>query len=138
MKHTLGVPVLQHSVLKPGYSCIRDIQSYFQSLEHPILDNELVVVGDRIFTDIVLANRMRSKSPRRSDSAQKDSHLPMAGDFEGPLAILVEKLWKRDAFGLRVLENTLLRLVKRWSDKDIVAVRSRQHREQSFIKSFKA
>ena len=57
--HALGVPVLCHAALKPSYSCIKDIRAYFAGLPKPVRDDELVVVGDRVFTDVVMARRMK-------------------------------------------------------------------------------
>ena len=65
VSHHLQVPVLSHKVFKPSYSCINAIRTYFSSLRRPVFDDELIVVGDRIFTDIVMANRMRLTNPRR-------------------------------------------------------------------------
>ncbi|PPQ71829.1 hypothetical protein CVT24_006954, partial [Panaeolus cyanescens] len=59
VSYHLSVPVLQHKSFKPAYSCISAIRKYFTTLQEPIKDNELIIVGDRIFTDVVLANRMR-------------------------------------------------------------------------------
>lgn len=115
VSHKLGASVLFHSSLKPGYSCIRDIRAYFSSLPRPVSDRELIVVGDRILTDVVLANRMRSsrKADRHADSFN-ESKLQDSNP-EGPLAIYVDKVWKKDATVLRVLERSLLRLTERYA-----------------------
>lgn len=117
VSHKLGASVLFHNSLKPGYSCIRDIRAYFSSLPRPVADRELIVVGDRILTDVVLANRMRS--PRTADQTadsvselEAKHHDPKP---EGPLAIYVDKVWKKDATVLRALERSLLRLTERYS-----------------------
>ncbi|KAF9450094.1 hypothetical protein P691DRAFT_798553 [Macrolepiota fuliginosa MF-IS2] len=65
VSHHLQVPVLYHKSFKPAYSCVSSIRTYFSSLHRPISDDELIIVGDRIFTDIVLANRMRLTNPKR-------------------------------------------------------------------------
>ncbi|KAH3899271.1 phosphatidylglycerophosphatase SCDLUD_004707 [Saccharomycodes ludwigii] len=61
MKETGSVPVLKHSVKKPG--CQQDILNYFIN-EKKICQNpsEIAIVGDRLFTDIFMANMMKSKS----------------------------------------------------------------------------
>ena len=59
MTYHLRAPALLHKSFKPAYSCIYAIRSYFSSLHSPIPDRELIIVGDRIFTDVVLANWMR-------------------------------------------------------------------------------
>ncbi|KAI3404190.2 hypothetical protein KGF56_002951 [Candida oxycetoniae] len=51
-----GVNVLRHSVKKPG--CIDEIKSYFAKLG--IKPSEIVVIGDRLFTDMLMANMMGS------------------------------------------------------------------------------
>ncbi|EKM81170.1 hypothetical protein AGABI1DRAFT_72020 [Agaricus bisporus var. burnettii JB137-S8] len=64
VSHHLQVPVLYHKSFKPSYSCIKSIRSYFSTLPRPISDDELIIIGDRIFTDIVLSNRMRFTNPK--------------------------------------------------------------------------
>lgn len=51
-----GVTVLRHSIKKPG--CFSEIKDYFQQFN--INDNEILVVGDRLFTDMLMANMMGS------------------------------------------------------------------------------
>ncbi|KAI0764334.1 mitochondrial PGP phosphatase-domain-containing protein [Trametes elegans] len=89
VSHHLSVPVLRHTSLKPSYSCIKSIRAYFASLPRPVRDEELVVVGDRLLTDIVMANRMSHRAP----------------PSVGPLAVWTEGLWKRENLALRALEG---------------------------------
>lgn len=51
-----GIPVLRHSIKKPG--CQEEIMQYF--VRNRIVDSpsEVAVVGDRLFTDIIMANSM--------------------------------------------------------------------------------
>lgn len=54
-----GVPVLRHSTKKPG--CHGEIMQYFKQqgvCQHP---SEVAVVGDRLFTDMIMANIMGAK-----------------------------------------------------------------------------
>lgn len=51
-----GVAVLIHETKKPG--CYPEIQSHFA--ERGILPHEIIIVGDRLFTDILMANMMGS------------------------------------------------------------------------------
>ncbi|CAK9440167.1 uncharacterized protein LODBEIA_P42670 [Lodderomyces beijingensis] len=51
-----GVTVLRHSVKKPG--CLDEIKRYFADLD--VKPNEIIVVGDRLFTDMLMANMMGS------------------------------------------------------------------------------
>ena len=57
LEKNTGVPVLKHSTKKPG--CYEDILSYFkdQNVYDP---REIAIVGDRLFTDILMANIMGS------------------------------------------------------------------------------
>ncbi|KAI0919405.1 hypothetical protein AcV7_006153 [Taiwanofungus camphoratus] len=101
--HHLSVPVLRHPSPKPSYSCIASIRAYFTSLPAPIRDDELVVVGDRILTDVVIANRMARR--------QSPSQLPRR---TGPLAVWTECVWQPDSTAMRWLEKGILRGVERW------------------------
>jgi len=96
ISHYLQVHVLRHHTPKPGYSCIRGIRSYFASLPTPVKDDELVVIGDRIFTDVVMANRMKSGDNGR-----------------GPLAIWTSGVWTKEAMGMRWIEKKLVEAVTR-------------------------
>ena len=53
-------------------------------------DDELVVVGDRVFTDVVMARRMK-----------------------GPLAVWTTDVWQREA--ARLMQRALVDVVRRWS-----------------------
>lgn len=50
----LRAPVLLHAALKPSYACAAATLSALPTLA----PHELIVVGDRIFTDVVLAHRL--------------------------------------------------------------------------------
>jgi phosphatidylglycerophosphatase GEP4 len=54
-----GVAVLRHTTKKPG--CYNEIMSYFR--EQKVCENpsEVAIVGDRLFTDIIMANMMGAK-----------------------------------------------------------------------------
>lgn len=120
MTHHLGVPVLQHKSFKPAYSCITAVRTYFSSLRTPIADHELVVVGDRIFTDIVMANRMYSRRKRAvladpaSSAAEKGTE-EIAQGSQGPLAIWTTGVWQRESMLMRWLERQLVNSVEKWS-----------------------
>lgn len=49
-----GAPVLRHLTKKPG--CYEEIMAYYHKWD--IQPNEIAVVGDRLFTDIMMANTM--------------------------------------------------------------------------------
>ncbi|KAK7691309.1 hypothetical protein QCA50_004703 [Cerrena zonata] len=136
VSHHLSTPVLRHKNLKPSFACISTIRNYFSSLPTPIKDDELIVVGDRIFTDIVLANRMSRKIPSQTKTSEKDSensapteaipHSPSvhAPRRTGPLSIWTTGVWERESMAFRFLEKKLLDGVKKWVvDSNSVAVR---------------
>lgn len=57
LERDTGVTVLRHPTKKPG--CHEEIMAYFakQGIEKP---SEIVVIGDRLFTDMLMANMMGS------------------------------------------------------------------------------
>ena len=92
MSHYLKVPVLRHSSFKPSYSCIASIRGYFRSLPSAIREDELVIVGDRILTDVVLANRMRREATAK-----------------GTLGVWTSGVWKRENLMVRWVEKVRFR-----------------------------
>jgi len=115
VSHHLGVPVLFHSKKKP--SCEDVITRYFASLPaeyppveaipsttplppHPISTippSKLIIVGDRLLTDVLLANKLRA------------------------LPIWTTSLWRRELMGIRAIEIGFLNLVlrfRRWRAKE--------------------
>lgn len=109
VSHSLGVPVLRHRSLKPSYKCIRDIQAYFASLTPPVQLDEVAVVGDRVFTDVIMANRMRGRSVSVRTGEEAGSFAVL------PLAIHTTGLWKRESRTVRWAENVMVRMVERWA-----------------------
>jgi len=95
----LQVPVLRHNTPKPGYSCIQGVRNYFGSLPSPVKDDELVVIGDRVFTDVVMANRMKS-----GDSGR------------GPLSIWTTGVWTKEAMGMRWFEKKAVEGVTKYTN----------------------
>jgi hypothetical protein len=61
-----------------------------------VKDDELVVIGDRIFTDVVMANRMKSGDNGR-----------------GPLAIWTSGVWAKEAMSMRWIEKKLVEAITR-------------------------
>lgn len=79
-----GAPVLVHRYPKPSYKCVDDVQSYFsnsktgdkavlprsmtihQRPQATTTTTGLLVVGDRVSTDMILANRLRERIPKTS------------------------------------------------------------------------
>ncbi|KAF9460729.1 mitochondrial PGP phosphatase-domain-containing protein [Collybia nuda] len=122
--HNTGAPVLRHKSMKPAYSCISAIRGYFSSLRFPIEDRELIIVGDRIFTDVVMANRMRRSSSGLmnmvltcayenggADGKEKDSS---QNSPDGPLAVWTTGVWERESMIMRWWEKRLVDVVRRW------------------------
>jgi len=62
LEKNTGIPVLRHSTKKPG--CGPEIFSYFRELPETGVTkpNQIAVVGDRLFTDVMMANMMGSWS----------------------------------------------------------------------------
>ncbi|KAH9833465.1 mitochondrial PGP phosphatase-domain-containing protein [Rhodofomes roseus] len=135
VSHHLSAPVLRHTSFKPSYSCIASVRAYFASLPQPIRDEELIVVGDRVFTDTVMANRMAchervsTPAPSHADehpdavedlSKELDTSAPARSPISssrvrvGPLAILTTSVWERDSPVLRRLEMQVVKGVERW------------------------
>jgi hypothetical protein len=71
----------------------------------PPQDSELIIVGDRIFTDVVLANRMRSRRPSTS----------LESSTAGPLAIWTTHVWEKESMLMRWAEGTLSRAMEAWT-----------------------
>ncbi|KAJ3850609.1 mitochondrial PGP phosphatase-domain-containing protein [Lentinula lateritia] len=118
VRHHLGVPVLFHTSMKPAYSCVKQIRSYFRSLRNPIKDDELIIVGDRLFTDIVMANRIREQSwTEPGPLAAKPLQNLLVSTPLPPrttLGIWTTGLWVDEATGMRFCEKKLLEGVKKW------------------------
>ncbi|KAG5645407.1 hypothetical protein DXG03_006231 [Asterophora parasitica] len=125
--YNTGVPVLRHKSFKPAYSCITNIRGYFSSLRYPIRDDELIVVGDRIFTDVVMANRMRGSKVSQGllkmaltcgyengGAIRKENDSPEVRPH-GPLAVWTTGVWKKEAMAMRWCEKKLVDAVRRWS-----------------------
>lgn len=62
-------------------------------------DDELVIIGDRIFTDVVMANRMKARDTGR-----------------GPLAIWTSGVWVKEAMGMRWMEKKLVDVVTKYTN----------------------
>ena len=92
---TSPVHVLRHRHKKPSRRCASEIWDYFDKVKqwrHGQTERpRLVFVGDRIMTDILLANEM------------------------GAYSILTTRLWKRnDVLFLRYIESAFLATVRAW------------------------
>lgn len=130
VSHHLRVPVLLHASLKPSYSCTAAALSALPG----VAPHELIVVGDRIFTDVVLAHRLahprtltaRIAARLQLAPAQPNSGLGGAGAGSGasvgggvestraPLAVWTTGVWMRESMAMRWTEKWLVHLVERW------------------------
>ncbi|EDR09086.1 uncharacterized protein LACBIDRAFT_296345 [Laccaria bicolor S238N-H82] len=134
VSHHLQAPVLHHKTFKPAYSCISAIRTYFLSLSFAIRDEELVIVGDRIFTDVVMANRMRKSCEssskgilgttlscafEKSGTVATEKGASHVNDFHpaGPLAIWTTGVWEKESMVMRWFERSLVKTVERWSGR---------------------
>ncbi|EIM80562.1 uncharacterized protein STEHIDRAFT_125618 [Stereum hirsutum FP-91666 SS1] len=133
VSHHLGSHVLFHRSFKPSYSCASAIRKYFGSLECPIETRELVVVGDRVFTDVVLARRLGGREgwvgrigeffgvrwtsdPKLDlDEKTQDSTSRVAEKLtEGPLAVWTTGVWQREGMAMRWAESQVVKGAERW------------------------
>ncbi|KAE9400687.1 HAD-superfamily phosphatase [Gymnopus androsaceus JB14] len=130
VRHHLKVPVLFHRSMKPAYSCVKQIRSYFASLHDPVKDDELIVIGDRLFTDIVMANRLREKSwterigvrpaitapALNPQTASQSEMLPLltSPPTRTTLGIWTTGVWVKEATFMRFCERKLLEGVRKW------------------------
>ncbi|KZT04840.1 uncharacterized protein LAESUDRAFT_813939 [Laetiporus sulphureus 93-53] len=128
VSYHLNAPVLRHLAYKPSYSCIAAIRAYFSSLPTPVPDEQLIVVGDRLLTDVIMANRMARQRPaqrpphasKERDTLASEQGVRQAGVSEtvmqrvGPLTVWTDGVWERDSPIFRVVERRMLKAVERW------------------------
>ncbi|KAH8996741.1 mitochondrial PGP phosphatase-domain-containing protein [Lactarius akahatsu] len=127
----LRAPVLLHAALKPSYACANAALSALPDLA----PHEIVVVGDRVFTDVVLAHRLaHPRTPwtrlvaRLARASHRFRSAPSQGSGErgpAPLAVWTTGVWQRE-------KSRLVHLVERW-------VEGARHRrgalEDQFVRS---
>ncbi|KAJ6593378.1 mitochondrial PGP phosphatase-domain-containing protein [Mycena capillaripes] len=146
VKRCLQAPVLFHSTPKPGYSCINAIQRYFSSLRTPVRPEQLIIVGDRVFTDVVLANRLRNLERgsgllrmcfrcgfERGGTVQGEKEVASSHRSieSGPLSIWTTGVWKREATFMRWCEKKLVDVIQRRIPRDEIGLQ----RPSLFIKA---
>ncbi|KAI9511496.1 mitochondrial PGP phosphatase-domain-containing protein [Russula earlei] len=120
----LRAPVLLHTALKPSYSCAAAALAALPGLA----PHELVVVGDRIFTDVVIAHRLSHPRTVLSRVAARLGLAPAhrsafddtaSGDnlvgklSHAPMAVWTTSLWARESVAMRWAEARLVRLIER-------------------------
>jgi phosphatidylglycerophosphatase GEP4 len=79
-------------------------------------------VGDRVFTDVVMANRMRGgigfNNMTHTFTGRKTEPICQGSEPcqpTGPLAIWTTDVWEKEAMGMRYLERKLVEVVQRWA-----------------------
>jgi phosphatidylglycerophosphatase GEP4 len=144
--HHLRSPVLLHAALKPSYSCASAALSALPDLS----PHEIVVVGDRLFTDVVLAHRLahprtlwariaarlgtpfqRSWStPAQPDTISEVSNADSGRGERTPLAVWTTGVWERESMVMRWTEARLVWLIEKY----LAGVRERREAlEERFI-----
>ncbi|KAH9472574.1 hypothetical protein MJO29_001608 [Puccinia striiformis f. sp. tritici] len=134
----LGVPVLVHATKKPGRQVVKAIEQYFtadyrrvpvihpstKSNAGPLLVSrnrsdptplKLVVIGDRVTTDIILASRLRAHLQRRPSTSTHSSI-----ESNPVVSVLTQQLWQKEKLGTRFMrwaENRALKLVMQHSTR---------------------
>lgn len=73
IEKTIRVPVLRHKTKKPG--CYREVMAYFKEKGVCNSPKEVAVVGDRLFTDVMMANLMGSYGVWISDGVVPNNQL---------------------------------------------------------------
>ena len=84
LERNTGVPVLRHRTKKPG--CGDEIMRYFRGLGEGIeRPDQVAVVGDRLFTDVLMANMMGAWGVWIRDGVRKEDLglVSLAGVDEG-------------------------------------------------------
>lgn len=108
----LGIPVLCHAAKKPSSQCARQVVEHFLSLALRRADSSrtpplhILVIGDRITTDMVFAQRM-AQCLTKMESDERHARCT---------SILTKQLWGREGLGtrcLRVIESSVLRQLVR-------------------------
>ena len=107
--------------MKPAYSTAHGIRTYFASLNIPVLPGELLVVGDRIFTDVVLAHRLGHRptiARRISARLRSFARTGVQGGEDTlesrPLAVWTTGVWKRESMVMRRAERAFVDVVERF------------------------
>ena len=102
MSNNLGVRVLPHTIKKPG--CSSTVIDFFSTthrtirisststhISQAIKPSELIVVGDRVFTDVLMANSL------------------------GSLSVWTTGLWERELMPMRYIEYGIVGVLDSWA-----------------------
>lgn len=113
----LGIPVLCHDRKKPSKRCAKEIVDYFRDRAQrgpaPSAVPQILVVGDRITTDVVLANRIGHVLQSTYPTTPPDLGTPFAAKPSLPLCVsmLTTQLWAPEAIGTRLMRGTENRIL---------------------------
>ena len=120
VSHHLRAPVLLHASLKPSYACATAALSALPNLA----PHEIIVVGDRVFTDVVLAHRLAHPNTfwarfvaRLARASHRFSQAPSQEPSvkgRAPLAVWTTGVWQRESMLMRWAESRLVHFVERW------------------------
>lgn len=95
LEQNTGIPVLRHSTKKPGvYPSIID---YFNNPRHAASSgvthpSQIVIVGDRLFTDVMMANMMGSWSVWVRDGVVQEHGLVLKSPLTDPTSPKLRRL----------------------------------------------
>ncbi|KAF8268893.1 mitochondrial PGP phosphatase-domain-containing protein [Lactarius quietus] len=136
--HHLRAPVLLHAALKPSYACATAALSALPDLA----PHEIVVVGDRVFTDVVLAHRLAhprtpwtrfiARLARVSQRLGSAPSLDPGVTGSAPLGVWTTGVWQRESMALRWAESRLVHFVEWWIEG---ARQRRDSLEDRFVRS---
>ena len=81
LERNTGVKVFRHSTKKPG--CGSEILAYFRNNPDSAVmkPNQIAIIGDRLFTDVLMGNMMGSPSIWVKNGIVKEKSLVSAKDF---------------------------------------------------------
>ncbi|PKI85965.1 phosphatidylglycerophosphatase [Malassezia vespertilionis] len=110
----LGVPVLCHKSKKPSKACALQVIGYLeeQSRRGASAIPRAVVIGDRLFTDVVFSSRIEQCLARNYSRSVPDfqTSTPLCS------SVLTSELWARERLGTRLMrkfEQAFLRMLLR-------------------------
>lgn len=81
LTQTTGIPVLLHNSPKPSLACGKEILEHFRSKGVDVRPEHICVIGDRLFTDTVLANGLGCWSIWVKEGVRKDFGLVTRAEY---------------------------------------------------------
>ncbi|WFD42292.1 phosphatidylglycerophosphatase [Malassezia psittaci] len=114
----LGIPVLLHASKKPSKSCAKQVVDYFVAKSQLNQAGEtlphILVIGDRITTDMVLASRIAKLLGKHSGKRLSGLQFDSTEGIRTPLcaSVLTTWLWASESLGTRFMRDAESRLLK--------------------------